>query len=395
MNYGGRGFSYDWEGANRNVNVGLPGLAERQAQNPAYPNDPNLLPGVADVAAPDSPEGEAGTGYLWDSALRAGRTVRNYGFFVGNMPADPATFRTPFALGVPQSAPLNPALAPHTDIYFRGYDQTNADYWLYKEWEREFDEFVASGSLPNLSFVRFPHDHFGNFKTAIDGVNTVETQMADNDYAVGLLIEKVANSPFKDNTLIFVIEDDAQNGGDHVDAHRSIALIAGAHVKRNALVSKHYTTVSMIRTIVDVLGLESPGLNDALAEPMADIFTTSPQPWSYTAEVPAVLYTTQLPLPPQAIAKARTEKGRVAASVRPLRTAEYWASVMGGQNFEVEDDLETDDFNEAIWTGLRGEGVPYPHVRHGKDLRRNRERLLDQHFRELARDQRQTVAGKE
>ena len=97
VNYAGRGFSYDWEGANRNVNVSLPGLAERQAQNPAYPNDPNLLPGVADVAAPDSPKGEAGTGYLWDSALRAGLTVRNYGFFVANLPVPSSTFRTPFA----------------------------------------------------------------------------------------------------------------------------------------------------------------------------------------------------------------------------------------------------------------------------------------------------------
>jgi YVTN family beta-propeller protein len=391
VNYGGRGFSYDWEGANRNVNVGLPGLAERQAQNPLYPNDPNLLPGVADVAAPDSPEGEAGTGYLWDSALRAGLTVRNYGFFVGNFPTDPATFRTPFASAAPQSAPLNEALAPHTDIYFRGYDQTNADYWLFKEWEREFDQFVAGNNLPNLSFVRLPHDHFGNFSTAIDGVNTVETQMADNDYAVGLLIEKVANSPFRDSTLIFVIEDDAQNGGDHVDAHRSIALVVGPHVKRNALVSTHYTTVSIIRTIVDVLGLESPGLNDALAVPMADIFTASGQPWSYTAEVPEVLYTTQLPLPAQGVVKRRSEKIHIAASFRAPRSVEYWASAMGGQNFEVEDDLETDDFNEALWTGLRGEGVPYPHVRHGKDLRRNRDRLLDQHFRQLAKEQ-QTVA---
>jgi DNA-binding beta-propeller fold protein YncE len=167
VNYGGRGFSYDWEGANRNVNVSLPGLAERQAENPSYPNDPNLLPGVADVAAPDSPEGEAGTGYLWDSVLRAGRTIRNYGFYVANLPVASSTFRTPFAAGIPQSAPLNQALAPHTDVYFRGYDQNNADYWLYKGWEREFDAFVANNNLPNLMFVRLPHDHFGNFNTAI------------------------------------------------------------------------------------------------------------------------------------------------------------------------------------------------------------------------------------
>ena len=379
VNYGGRGFTYDWEGANRNVNVSLPGLAQRQAQNPAYPNDPNLLPGVGDVAAPDSRGGEAGTGYLWDSALRAGLSIRNYGFFVANLPVPSSTFRTPFASGVPQSAPLNRALAPHTDVYFRGYDQTNADFWLFKEWEREFDQYVAGDNLPNLMFVRFPHDHFGNFGTAIDGVNTVETQMADNDYAVGLLVEKVANSKYRDNTLIFVVEDDAQNGGDHVDAHRSIGLVVGSMVKRGALISRHYTTVSMIRTIVDVLGMESPGLNDALAEPMAEIFNVRPQPWSYEAEVPSVLYTTQLPLPaPADSAQAGGAAGRTAAH-RPLRSAEYWTRAMSGQNFEREDDLATDAFNLALWTGLRGEGVPYPTVRHGRDMRLQRKRLLQQH----------------
>jgi DNA-binding beta-propeller fold protein YncE len=380
VNYGGRGFSYDWEGANRNVNVSLPGLAERQAQNPAYPNDPNLLAGVGDVAAPDSPKGEAGTGYLWDSALRAGLTVRNYGFFVANLPTPTDTFRTPFALGVPQSAPLNRALAPHTDLYFRGYDQTNADYWLFKEWEREFDGYVANNNLPNLMFVRFPHDHFGNFSTAIDGVNTVETQMADNDYAVGLLLEKVARSPYRDNTLIFVVEDDAQNGGDHVDAHRSIALVAGSVVKRGELVSTHYTTVSMIRTIADVLGIQSSGLNDALAEPMTDLFMRRPQPWSYTAIVPSVLYSTALPLPAPGVAnRQRTLPDGSAPPEKPMRTADYWARAMDGQNFTREDDLDPERFNQALWTGLRGEGVPYPHVRHGKDLRVNRKELLKQY----------------
>jgi len=93
--------------------------------------------------------------------------------------------------------------------YFRGYDQKNADYWLFKEWEREFDQFAANGNLPALEFVRFPHDHFGNFSTAINNVNTPDRQMADNDYAVGLLVEKISKSQYKNNTLIFIIEDDA------------------------------------------------------------------------------------------------------------------------------------------------------------------------------------------
>src|SRR5262249_13643708 len=158
------------------------------------------------------------------------------------------------------------------DPYFRGYDQSNADYWLFKEWEREFDVYVQNGNLPNLQLVRFPHDHFGNFGSAIDGVNTPDKQMADNDYAVGLCIEKVSNSPYADSTLVFIIEDDAQNGGDHVDAHRSIAYIVGPYVKQGAVVARDYTTVNMVRTIEDVLGLEPMGLTDGLATPMANVF---------------------------------------------------------------------------------------------------------------------------
>jgi hypothetical protein len=172
--------------------------------------------------------------------------------------------------------------------------------------------------------------------------------MADNDYALGLLVEKVASSRYKDSTLIFVVEDDAQNGGDHVDAHRSIALVVGSFVKREEVISNHYTTVSLVRTIVDVLGMKSPGLNDALAEPMAEIFDSSPRPWTYTAEVPPILYTTQLPLPSQTLARHQGRTTGAVAIVQPLRSAEYWERAMAGQNFEREDDLSTDAFNMAL-----------------------------------------------
>ena len=153
--------------------------------------------------------------------------------------------------------PTNVALTPYTDPYFRGFDNTFPDYYRYKEWEREFDANYAKpeGGLPSLSLVRFMHDHTGNFGTAIDGVNTPELQEADNDYAVGLLVQKIANSMYANNTLIFVIEDDAQDGGDHVDSHRSIAFVAGAYVKQGALVSTQYNTIDFVRTIEEVLGL--------------------------------------------------------------------------------------------------------------------------------------------
>ena len=151
------------------------------------------------------------------------------------IPAFIPVVRNPFELGQVQFFATKPSLHAISDPYFRSYDLKNADFWLFKEWEREFDDYVTNGNLPNLQFVRLPHDHFGDFTTAIDGVNTPDTQMADNDYAVGLLVEKVSKSPYKDNTLIFVIEDDAQDGGDHVDAHRSVAYIVGPYVKQGAV----------------------------------------------------------------------------------------------------------------------------------------------------------------
>jgi len=124
---------------------------------------------------------------------------------------------------------------PFTDPYFRGFDPAFPDYYRYTEWERDFDTNYSKGGLPNLTLVRFMHDHTGSFATAIDGVNTPDRDVADNDYAVGLLVEKIANSIYANNTLIFVVEDDAQDGGDHIDSHRTTAYVAGAYVKNGVV----------------------------------------------------------------------------------------------------------------------------------------------------------------
>jgi hypothetical protein len=185
---------------------------------------------------------------------------------------------------------------------------------------------------------------------------------------VGLVIEKIAHSPFAKDTLVFIIEDDAQDGPDHVDAHRSIAFIAGPYVKHAAVVSKRYTTVNMVKTIEMVLGLDPIGIHDALAAPMADVFDPSSVDWTFTAQVPAVLRTTQLPLPPETAAEA-------ACPAAPPRSADYWAAAMAGQDFSQEDRLDTPRFNRALWRGLKGD-APYPARRDGKDLRADRPALL-------------------
>jgi hypothetical protein len=229
-----------------------------------------VLPGPTDTAAPDGPGNQINTGYIWDQALRARLTVRNYGFFadnIGNAVAYPSKTSTA------QVHPANFALSPLTDVFFRGFDMNNADYYLYQEWAREFDaNYATTGNFPALNLIRLPHDHTGNYSTALNKVNTPELEVADNDYAVGLVVDKIAHSMYANSTLIFVIEDDAQNGGDHVDAHRSIAFVAGPYVKQHALVSTQYNTINFLRTMERILGLAPIHLTDAIAQPMADIF---------------------------------------------------------------------------------------------------------------------------
>jgi YVTN family beta-propeller protein len=384
MNYAGRGLTYDVEGINRGINVSVGSPEERAALDPrsaTLEDADNQLPGTADVAAPDGPEDAVGAGYLWDSALSAGLKVRNYGFFldldrysapdksVALIPLlhDPAASTTRVAF------PSSPRLHEVTDPYFRGFDQRFADYWRFKEWEREFDEYAKDNNLPSLELVRLVHDHFGDFAKAADGVNTVETEMADNDYALGLLVEKVAKSKYAKDTLIFVIEDDAQNGPDHVDAHRSLAFVVGPYVKQGAVVSRRFNTVSMLRTIEDILGIKHLGLNDAVQSPMTDVFSRAQLQWNYAARVPAALRSTQIPVPPD----SGPAPGATAAFT-PRHDAEYWTSQTQGFDFSAEDKLDSAKFNQVLWKGMMGDDKPYPASRNKRNLRLNRQQLFKQ-----------------
>jgi DNA-binding beta-propeller fold protein YncE len=383
--YAQRGLALDG-GLNRSVNVALPTLTQRQASDPLMPGGAlsptvtggeDLLPGQTDTDSPDGPNDEINTGFLWNSALRAGLTVRDYGFYVDttcyNEPACQTPLaHDPFSTNTIVAPPANVALMPFTDPYFRGFDPAFPDYYRYTEWERDFDANYATGGLPNLTLIRFMHDHTGSFATAIDGVNTPDRDVADNDYAVGLVVQKIANSPiYKNNTLIFVVEDDAQDGGDHIDSHRTTAYIAGAYVK-NAVVSTAYTTLDFIRTIEEVMGLQPMNLNDALATPMSDIFNTTPSAWSFTATPAAILYCTSLPLP-----------GPALPCNSPTPDARYWARVTRGMDFRDADRVDDDTFNRVLWRGMMG-NRPYPSRPTGKDLRQNRDKLLADYRRSLA-----------
>jgi DNA-binding beta-propeller fold protein YncE len=361
VNYAGRGTSYDSEGTVRSVNNAFATSAERHAVNPINPLDPDLLPGLRDEVELDGPNGEEGEGYIWNAVLRAGKSVRNYGFWVDQtLYSAPPEFggipvlRDPFTAGVVVSTAAASELLPLTDPYFRSFDTALPDYWRFKEWEREFDGFVANGKLPQFEMVRLMEDHMGSFDTAIDGVNTPETQQADNDYAVGLLVDKIAHSRYAKDTLIFVLEDDSQDGPDHVDSHRSTGYVVGPYVKQGAVISTRYTTVNMLRTIEDVLGIEHMNLHDAGVHPMADVFDLHARSWTFSAAPSDILRTsTTLPLPP----KSKTA-GRVLP-LKPTHSGAWWAAQTKGFDFRKEDRIDPQAFNRILWAGL-SDGRPYP-----------------------------------
>jgi DNA-binding beta-propeller fold protein YncE len=373
VNYGKGGSSYDSEGDDRgNINVGLATLSQRLAENPNYPDDPNLLPGTANEVSPDGPTGKQDMGFIWDAAIAAHLKVRNYGFNldlargfqVSETITDPCSTKPPTQVAFPAHA----SLLKLTDLCFRGYDNSFPDFFRYKEWEREFDKQVKTSNMPALSLVRFSHDHFGSFGTAIDGVNTPELQMADNDYAVALLVDKIAHSPFANSTLIFVVEDDPQDGADHVSANRSNFYLIGPYVKQGAVVSTHYATPNILRTIEEVLGVGNLGVHDAGLPPMTDAFDTTLTNWTFTASPAQILFTTQLPLLNKYVVNQ-------ASLSHPTHDAAYWEAKTKGFDFSQEDRVDPDKFNRVIWEGLMGDR-PYPTERSGADLRQNREQLL-------------------
>jgi DNA-binding beta-propeller fold protein YncE len=373
-NYSGRGQPYDTEGQNRDINMGFATSAERQSFLPASPSDPNILPGTLDVGAVDGPDaGEEQHGYLWDVVLRAGLTFRNYGYHCDQAEyfATPPTplLLNPRAAHVRVAFPSRTTLMTTTDPYFRSFDNNFPDFYREKEWETEFNHYVKNKNLPAVSMVRLMHDHMGSFGTAIEGVNTPELQQADNDYAVAKLIEKVAKSPYASDTLICILEDDSQDGADHVDSHRSTGYLVGAYVKHGAVISTAYTTQNILATIEAVLGLDHEDVLTASEAPMLDCFDINQTTWTFKAVPSSYLYNTQLPLPP---------RGAKAGPIpKPTHDAKYWAEVTKEFDFTREDNLkDPNKFNRIIWEGLHGKNVPYPVVRSGLDLRQNRSELL-------------------
>ncbi|HEX7932669.1 MAG TPA: bifunctional YncE family protein/alkaline phosphatase family protein [Paraburkholderia sp.] len=368
-NYAGvsRGMSYESEGSNRGLPVGLASTAMRDfatngnftSATSALPGGTaNALPGIADVSVPDAPFGYQKAS-IYDAVLQAGGAVRNYGGMVNNVGSIgtiASPLLTPFASNIVQAHSLKPSLVNLTDPYYRGFDQAYPDTFRELEWNREFQQYVADVQLPSFELVRMGSDHTGSYAQNVGQMGSAEQEEADNDFAVGKLIETVAHSPYARDTLIVVVEDDSQAGSDHVDSHRSTAYVVGPYVKKHAVISTAYSQVNALRTMEDVLGTEHIDLNTAYARPMADLFDTRADgSWSYTAVASTILKGTNV----GKVASSGGNQFAEGTDIHPLHDATYWANATKDFDFSKEDRIPPELFNRVLWKGVMGD-TPYP-----------------------------------
>ncbi len=266
-------------------------------------------------------------GYLWDAAARAGVSLRNYGEFLGiaaEAPADEYTGRF-------EGKGAN--LAPNTCPFYPGFDMDLLDNARVDLWLKEFREFEKKGEMPRLMIVRLGNDHTIGTKK---GAKTPRAMVAENDVALGRLVEALSKSAFWKETAVFVVEDDAQNGSDHVDAHRTVALAISPYTRRRAVDSTMYSTTSMLRTMELILGLPPMSQHDASATPMSNAFSDVPDPTPFTHRPSAIPFWETNP------------------DGAPMQAEmETW-------DFSREDAAPDIAFNEAIWKSVKGADSPMP-----------------------------------
>ncbi|MGA2003914.1 MAG: bifunctional YncE family protein/alkaline phosphatase family protein [Terriglobales bacterium] len=381
VGYGNANYNipFDWNGNPRNIGIALPdtttGTPSPSTVRITTLFDPtggsSIEPGTKDITADegaDDLKADAVGGYIWDSAMRAGKTIRHYGLYADEnyyvVPSAGAPFYIPivrdaFKQKVVQAVPVRKSLLDKTDVYYRGWDLNTPDVYRFEEWNREFTEYVKKGNLPNFEIVDMMNDHFGNFGSNAAGLENPLSQMASNDYSVGRLVEAVTNSPYWKDTAIFVVEDDAQNGPDHVDAHRSTVFVISPYTLSGGVIHTTYNSTNVLRTIEDILGVDHLGLNDANALPMSDVFVKQPNLQPFTAPIPGILC--QPPVDPTLVPECSNPGKRpVTAFVKSLHDGKWWAQATKGFNFNHPDMVNSDQFNRILWRGIMGDDKPYP-----------------------------------
>jgi DNA-binding beta-propeller fold protein YncE len=255
-------------------------------------------------------------GYIWDKCAEHGISYLSYGEFINNG-------ETP---NVPGTAAVK-SLEGHFDPYFRSFDMTYSDLDRAKRFIDELQQFEKKGELPKFIVMRLPNDHTAGAKP---DYLTPTAYVGENDLALGMVIEALSQSPFSKQMAIFVVEDDAQNGPDHVDAHRTVAMVISPYCKRNSVDSHMYSTSSMLRTMELILGLEPMSQFDAAALPMYACFTMNPDFTSYHCRPAQV-------------------------DIHQKNSTQAWgAQISKTMNLEVEDAADDILFNEIIWKNVRG-----------------------------------------
>jgi YVTN family beta-propeller protein len=286
--YGGRGGSYDGEG------------------NRSIANNKN--------------------GFIWDYCSRAGVSYRSYGEFADDY------------------KPNIPVLKNHICPYYTGFDLRVPDTTRYQQWKRDFDSLIKANALPRFNTVRFGNDHTEGLRK---GSPTPFAHVADNDLAVGKFVEWLSHSPIWEKSVVFIIEDDAQNGPDHVDAHRTTAYVAGGYVKRHFIDHTLYSTTSMERTMELILGLPPMSQYDAAATPMWNCFGENPDP-----------------------APFRSSPSNIDLLEKNTAWNE-WVKKSDHLDFTREDRVPEALFNEILWKGVRGPGSEVPAPRRAAFVRSN------------------------
>jgi hypothetical protein len=264
-------------------------------------------------------------GYIWDYARRSNVSVRSYGEFVAHSSRS--------ASGDVVAVETVPGLRGRVAPAYAGWDLDITDNRRFESWLAEFRQFEATRDLPQLSIIRLPNDHTAGTRP---GAPTPRAMVGDNDLALGRLVETISNSAYWSDSAIFVVEDDAQSGPDHVDSHRSVLLAAGPFVKRGYVDHTFYTTSGVLRTIELILGLPPMTQYDAAAVPMYGAFTAVADATPYAA-LPATVDTGQ----------------------KNQKTA-WGAKESSRMDFAKEDAADDLLLNQMIWRAVRGADSPMP-----------------------------------
>ena len=296
----------------------------------------------------DDPLAYSPTGFIWDNVMKHGLTYRNYGEFVDAV-IEPrsATFTDIYQDFINETnniairAKSNlPQMEPYTCPGYVGFPNKIPDQYRASEFIKELKAFEENNNFPNFIIMLLPNDHTSGTKP---GLPTPRAAVADNDLALGRIVEAISHSKYWEETCIFVTEDDPQAGLDHVDGHRTVGLVISPYTKRKQVVSTNYTQINMFRTIENILGIPPLNQFDLAAEPMLDCFTSKPDFTPYTALI------NNIPL---------DELNPELTSL--TGDALYWAKKSMEQNLDELDRIDEDTFNRIIWHSVKGYDVPYP-----------------------------------